>query len=92
VATGEPDGVATVDATLTPSGDPEPSEFRDRFGNHQVRESGTFQPMAIQSGTLEIAGESLSLSDCVGFRQVVTHHFETQPNSFVFDIKNTEVL
>lgn len=82
-ATGEPDGVATVDAVLSRAGDPEPFEFRDRFGNHQIRESGTFQPMIVTSGALTIGGGSFSLVGCAGSIVELTH-FETQPDSTTF--------
>jgi hypothetical protein len=61
---GDPVGEATLEATLTPLGDPQPYSFQDQSGNHVFRIEGVFQELAV-SGTLELPDEiSYNLSPC----------------------------
>lgn len=63
----DPVGQATLQATLSPIGDPEPYSFRDQSGNHQFRVDGVVQEYSV-SGTLELPGEiTFDLSSCSGF-------------------------
>lgn len=91
VATGEPDGDAVIQATLAPAGDPEPFSVEERFGNIVVRDSGTIQPMTVETGTLQIAGETLSLEGCLG--RILDHtYFQSQPSAEVFHAEDIFVF
>jgi hypothetical protein len=63
----DPVGQATLEATLTPAGDPQPYAFRDQGGNQQIRVDGVVQEFSV-AGTLELPGGiTFDLSDCFAF-------------------------
>lgn len=74
-------GTGSIQATLTPSGDPEIFSSQ-RDGNRQIFVEGTFQPMDV-SGTMTVPtiGE-LGLEDCNGDETFV-RVLETFPHTFV---------
>ena len=79
---GDPVGTASLEATLTPSGDPEPYSFDFGSGNQQVRVEGVLQPMSV-TGSLELPGDvTYDLSTCNGFQDTFTV-FATNPAAFV---------
>ena len=79
---GEPAGVAIIDATLEPIGDPETFEDRFRDGNRWVEVRETFQE-ANTEGSAILEGQFVfDLSECGG--SVFVHEFRsTNPNAFV---------
>lgn len=80
---GDPVGEATLDATLTPIGDPEPYDFAFREGNRQFRQSGTVQGYSV-SGTLVLPDDiTFDLSGCEAFRDEF-RIFSNAPASSVF--------
>jgi hypothetical protein len=79
---GDPVGTATLEATLTPAGDPEPYSFDFGSGNQQGRVEGVLQPMSV-SGSLELPEDiTYDLSSCTGFVDTFTV-FVTNPAAFV---------
>ncbi len=80
---GQPVGTATLSATLTPEGDPQPYRFRHRDGNRQIRQEGTAQWYSV-SGTLALPqGISFDLSGCGAVVDTYTM-FANQPASTIF--------
>jgi hypothetical protein len=76
-------GEGSIEATLTPSGDPEVLSS-DRFGNRTTLVSGTFQPMDV-SGTVTMPGVGeVELAQCGGDETFITV-IETNPHTFVLD-------
>jgi len=62
---GDPVGEATLEATLTPVGDPQPYSFEEKSGNHHFRITGTFQELAVD-GTLNLPEDiSFDLGSCL---------------------------
>lgn len=79
---GEPAGVAIIDATLDPIGDPETFEDRFRDGNRWVEIRETFQETTT-SGSAALEGFfDFDLSECGG-STFVQEFRSTNPNSFV---------
>lgn len=76
-------GTASIEATMTPSGDLEVLT-NDRFGNRNVLIDGTFQPMDV-SGTLTMPGlADVELGPCGGDETIVKV-LETNPHTFVLN-------
>jgi hypothetical protein len=88
---GDPDGTASVTATLVPVGDPVTVPIRERDGNLLIRGSETDQAMSITSGTLSIGGSSFSLTSCSGLSLSRTE-FDTQPHAFSVGFADTTVF
>lgn len=84
---GEFLSVATVDATLTSSGDPIPFDDEFKEGNHNSRQSGTRQSFLVE-GMLELAdGPTADLSGCQAEHisyDVFSNNPAGVPASFVF--------
>jgi hypothetical protein len=78
---GDPAGTGTVQATLTPVGEPFPIDDNFRFGNVTERFTGLVQPLAAE-GTAMIGGKTFDLGECFAEDTHVTT-FRTNPNSFV---------
>jgi hypothetical protein len=79
---GDPVGDATLEATLTPIGDPQPYSFEDRSGNHVVRRQGVVQELSV-AGTLELPEDiSFDLASCSAAVESFTI-FENSPASSV---------
>src|SRR6266545_1311138 len=79
---GDPVGQATLEATLTPIGDPQPYSFQDQSGNHIFRIEGVFQELAV-SGTLDLPEAiSYDLASCFGGVDTFTA-FSNSPASSV---------
>jgi hypothetical protein len=79
---GDPVGTATLDATLTAAGDPQPYSIDESSGNHKFRRDGVLQE-STGEGTLNLPeGISFSESECVGGVDTFTA-FANQPASFV---------
>ncbi len=78
---GDPAGTGTVQATLTPVGEPFPIDDNFRFGNVTERFTGLVQPLAAE-GTAMIGGKTFDLAECFAEDTQVTT-FRTNPNSFV---------
>ena len=65
---GDPVGEATLDATLTPIGDPQRYQFSDQDGNRRFRQSGVLQEFGV-SGTLVLPDDiTYDLAGCQAFR------------------------
>jgi hypothetical protein len=84
---GDSLGTATVDATLTPLGDPIPFDDEFKAGNQLFRQSGTVQSFLVE-GTLELAdGTTGDLSTCQA-QHVSVDSFGNnparEPASFIF--------
>ena len=78
---GDPQGSASIAATLTPLGGPEPVEdFRE--GNMWVRQEGTVQNLAVAGTAILPGGNEFSLDSCFANILDVTV-FQTNPNTFV---------
>lgn len=78
-SSGDPAGTATIDATLTPAGDPFSFEDDFGFGNQKGRSTFAVQPMAAE-GTAVLGGKTFDLGDCFAEDTSVTT-FETNPTS-----------
>ncbi len=76
---GDPAGTATIDAELTPVGDPQPVDDNFDFGNRKDRVTGVIQPYAI-TGTVAAGGVTFDLSKCVAEEATLTF-FATNPNA-----------
>ena len=80
---GDPVGTATLEATLTPAGDPEPYEVRSDHQNQKLRRSGVRQDFTV-TGTLQLPlGITFDLSSCVAERDAFAE-FSNSPASSVF--------
>jgi hypothetical protein len=79
---GDPVGDATLEATLTPDGDPEPYSFRETFGNQNVRREGTFQAYSVEGMLTMPSDATFDLSSCLAFSDTFTQ-FSNAPASFV---------
>jgi hypothetical protein len=79
-SSGDPAGTATVEAALTPAGDPFTFEDNFTFGNVKVRSTFVVQPLAAE-GTAVIAGKTFDLAECFAEDTQVTT-FQTNPTSF----------
>jgi hypothetical protein len=85
---GAPVGQASLEATLTPVGEPTPYGFEDRQGNRQFRIEGVIQEHSV-AGTLELPGGiSYDLAACGGVIDTFTV-FQTNPSSAVFHSPST---
>ncbi len=83
-------GTATITASLTPIGDPEPFSFVGREGNRRLRVDGTSQELAV-GGTLTLPGDRIvDLTACTAFMQVATTWF-TNPNALVFGSRDRSI-
>jgi len=80
-SSGDPAGTGTVQATLTPVGEPFTIEDNFRFGNVTERFDALVQPLAAD-GTAVIGGKTFDLGECFAEDTHVTT-FRTNPNSFV---------
>jgi hypothetical protein len=79
---GDPVGEATLEATLTPVGDPQPYSFSSHEGNHLFRQTGTIQEYSV-SGTLSLPDDiTFDLSGCEALRDE-TRQFSNAPASSV---------
>lgn len=79
---GDPAGVATLDVTLSPIGDPEPIAESIREGNHWIRIVGTRQALVVE-GELTLPGDLVyDAAGCNAFSESITL-FATNPASFV---------
>lgn len=89
--TGSPGGTASLEATLTPNGSPEPVDERFRDGNRWTQVEGTVQPMLV-SGTLTVPGaEAFDLAACFGAVQDLTY-FTTNPSAFIGRFENINLF
>ena len=80
---GDPVGTATLEATLTPAGDPEPYTVNQHEGNQTFRREGVAQEFSV-AGTLELpTGIIFDLSSCVAVHDTFTA-FSNAPASSVF--------
>ena len=80
---GDPVGTATLEAILTPAGDPEPYRVNERQGNHTFRREGVAQEFSV-AGTLELpTGITFDLSSCGAVHDTFTA-FSNAPASNVF--------
>jgi hypothetical protein len=89
---GDPAGAAQLSATLESGGEPQPIDDNFKDGNHNFRSSGTFQPLAITTGSLILPDGSTFVLDnehC-GADHVDITFFGNNPASAVqqFDGKN----
>ncbi len=82
VDTGSPAGTASLEATLTPDGEPLLVDEQFRDGNRWTDVEGTDQPMLV-SGTLTVPGaEAFDLASCFASVQDLTF-FTTNPSAFI---------
>jgi hypothetical protein len=79
---GDPVGNATVEATLTPDGDPMPYSFQDSFGNQLLRRQGTFQAYTVEGSLTMPNGATFDLSSCGAFSDTYTQ-FSNAPAASV---------
>lgn len=78
--TGEPAGEATVEATMTPLGDPVVNEVRERDGNQWTRGTVTITEFAVDATSVVVPGYSVQPDPlaCAG-DEVVFDLFTTNP-------------
>ena len=81
-SSGDPAGIGTVSATLTPVGEPIPIDEDFRDGNTQIRVTGVTQPLAA-SGTASIGGKTFPLEACFAEDTTISER-SSNPNTFVF--------
>lgn len=75
-------GEATLSATLARNGEAQTFGYRDRYGNHQFRSEGTWQPLSV-SGDLVLPDDIVfELAGCEASR-VTQSHFANRPASAV---------
>jgi hypothetical protein len=79
---GDPVGNATVEATLTPDGDPMPYSFQDSFGNQLLRRQGTLQAYTVEGSLTMPNGATFDLSSCAAFSDTYTQ-FSNAPAASV---------
>jgi hypothetical protein len=80
---GDPVGTATLEATLTPVGDPQPYSVNEHEGNHTFRREGVAQEFSVV-GTLELpTGITFDLSSCGAVHDTFTS-FSNAPASSLF--------
>jgi hypothetical protein len=80
---GEPVGEATLEATLTPVGEPTPYSFEDQHGNRKIRVEGVVQEYSV-AGTLSLPEDiTYDLSTCNALTDTFTL-FQTNPAATVF--------
>jgi hypothetical protein len=88
---GDPVGEATLEATLTPVGDPQPYSFEEKSGNHHFRVTGTFQELAVD-GTLNLPEDiSFDLGSCVAGVDSFSA-FSNNPASFVQQLSEVQLF
>lgn len=79
---GDPVGTATLEATLTPIGDPQPYSINDHSGNQTFRRDGVAQEFSV-AGTLTLPeGITLDLSSCTASHDTYTS-FSNAPASHI---------
>lgn len=84
-------GEATLEATLTPVGDPQPYSFEESSGNHHFRISGSVQELAVD-GTLDLPEDiSFDLASCSAVTDSFTA-FSNNPASFVQQFSEIQVF
>ena len=80
---GDPVGTATLEATLTPVGEPQEYSVNEKFGNQVFRRDGIVQEFSV-AGTLELpTGITFDLSSCSAAHDTFTS-FSNAPASSVF--------
>lgn len=80
---GDPVGTATLEATLTPLGDPQEYRINEKFGNQVFRREGTVQEFSV-AGTLELpTGITFDLTSCFAANDSYTS-FSNAPAASVF--------
>ena len=79
---GDPVGNATLEATLTPDGDPEPYSFRDSFGNQVIRRDGVVQAYTVAGSLTMPNGATFDLGSCAAFSDTYTQ-FSNAPAATV---------
>ena len=87
---GDPAGTATVQATLTPAGEPFTFDDDFRFGNVNHRSTFVIQPLAVE-GSATLAGKTFDLASCFAEDTHVTT-FETSPASFVEQFSRSDTF
>jgi hypothetical protein len=82
---GDPAGSAVIEATLVDGGAAEPISDIFRDGNHRFRQSGTFMPLSIASGSATLPdGSSYGLEDGLCFAdEIQVTFFGNNPTSAV---------
>ena len=79
---GDPVGTATLEATLTPIGDPQPYSINDHSGNQTFRREGVAQEFSV-AGTLTLPeGLTFDLSSCTASHDTYTA-FSNAPASHI---------
>jgi hypothetical protein len=79
---GDPAGMATFSATLTPLGDPNAIDDNFKNGNTKFRATGTSQPMQPAGSLVLSTGQTFDLGTCFGDESTIST-FATNPASFV---------